>query len=150
MCWAGTYFTYFQPTRVVHVQTNAESLVDDWKPAKDGAVRKMSGCDLVATVCLSQRRFSTFVLISGQCEESAPLLWSLRGTPLPDEDDEQESSAWFPPSTSLRIKAGKLKMATIDGLLEASPIRALSQRGRWVLFLHLLPADFSRLIVQSV
>lgn len=57
-------------------------LLNDLNPAKDGVIRKMSRCDLVATVCLSQQRFSTFVLISGQCQESAPFLWFLQGMPL--------------------------------------------------------------------
>lgn len=82
MSWARTYFAYFHPTRAVHVQANAETLPDDFHPAKDGVIRKMSCLDLVATVCWSQQRFSTFVLISAQRQESARFLRFLWGTPL--------------------------------------------------------------------
>lgn len=95
--WAGTYFTYFHPTRAVHVQANAESHLNDLNPAKDGVIRKMSCRDVVATVCLSQQRCSTFVLISGQCQESAPFISFLRGMSLsllPDEDESSVHATW--------------------------------------------------------
>lgn len=58
------------------------------------------------------------------------------------------NGAWFPPSTSLRIKAKKLKRtATIDDLLEAFCAQSKRPLGSWS---HLLPADCLRLIVQSV
>lgn len=60
-------------------------------------VMKTSCHDLVATVCLSQQKFSTFVLISAfQCLIFSDFFKECRDVQLllllPDEDDENESS----------------------------------------------------------